>query len=465
MQDLEYTGMWWLPEAPDTTVGGTLSFSQERGAQLALIGALQEDEPLELLIMGSSQKKHPIILGLTDKGASVTLQDCVFSGSQVNSEGFVSQRFRANVVYIGVHFSETDQATVSMVEVQYSHLAEWNQRSGFAWDLPTKQGNYDFTLRYNHPEERIAHVPFGDLIITTSISINPGSFTPRIRQTTLLQIKTVKPLSLEEIFQLAISPFQVLLNFATVRSNAIKDVKLHVTKSTDDGEQRMVKVSAYFSSIRPTEDDQEEIHPYECLFTANDISNFDSFMNRWLELINKYGSVIRSLASPQQFDHRNIKVRVLHLGSLLEGYFARSDVAIIGNPNDVQQQLSSILSKLSRKQRAFLEPYITDYKVPLRFALQALIERANDVVLPIIKDTKAFTDLAIGAINTYSHLPDDVRGEQSRVVELYWIAETLFIILQRNILEELGFSDKQCQQLFNDYRRYLNIRTNADFPW
>jgi ApeA N-terminal domain 1 len=42
MNAREYAGVWWLPNIPDNKVSGTLSFSDEEGILLRLIGSFEE---------------------------------------------------------------------------------------------------------------------------------------------------------------------------------------------------------------------------------------------------------------------------------------------------------------------------------------------------------------------------------------------------------------------------------------
>jgi hypothetical protein len=47
LEAFERRGLWWLPDMPDHTVAGVLSFSQDDIA-LDLIGMLPREEPLDL---------------------------------------------------------------------------------------------------------------------------------------------------------------------------------------------------------------------------------------------------------------------------------------------------------------------------------------------------------------------------------------------------------------------------------
>src|SRR5436190_14613496 len=70
MESIEHRGLWWLPDKPAETVGGILSFSQQEGGKLELIGAFNS-------AFEQAQGNHSIILGVTTGGKLVTLQKCL----------------------------------------------------------------------------------------------------------------------------------------------------------------------------------------------------------------------------------------------------------------------------------------------------------------------------------------------------------------------------------------------------
>jgi hypothetical protein len=79
MQSIEYSAMWWLPSNPENTVAGSISFTDDDGILLQLIGAFGDFSFFEL------SRSHPILLGLSTNGKRITLTNCVGAGVNMSS--------------------------------------------------------------------------------------------------------------------------------------------------------------------------------------------------------------------------------------------------------------------------------------------------------------------------------------------------------------------------------------------
>jgi hypothetical protein len=62
---INYEGKWWLPNKPDDIFLGSLSFNQDTGGILSLIGSLDQ--------IGEKIFEHEIILGELTDGQKITL--------------------------------------------------------------------------------------------------------------------------------------------------------------------------------------------------------------------------------------------------------------------------------------------------------------------------------------------------------------------------------------------------------
>ena len=62
---INYEGKWWLPNKPDYVFLGSLSFNQQTGAILPLIGSFDQ--------IGEKISVHEIILGELSGGQKITL--------------------------------------------------------------------------------------------------------------------------------------------------------------------------------------------------------------------------------------------------------------------------------------------------------------------------------------------------------------------------------------------------------
>lgn len=111
MQDFEHAGVWWLPGQSGNTPAGTLTYSEQDGLQLDLIGALFEGEGL-----AEAGKNIPVLQGAIS-GKYVTLTDCIVSHNHQSGPEFTQRKIRVSFAYIGHDlFSTHDKIKFDSIE-------------------------------------------------------------------------------------------------------------------------------------------------------------------------------------------------------------------------------------------------------------------------------------------------------------------------------------------------------------
>lgn len=108
MESFEYPGFWWVSGASQHKVAGIISFSQDNGISLELIGKLE------------FVSNRDIILGTTHKGI-FSLLDCTPPVNTSSLQGLNTQCYRARIAFLDHHFSNLD-------EVKFSKLQALDQR-------------------------------------------------------------------------------------------------------------------------------------------------------------------------------------------------------------------------------------------------------------------------------------------------------------------------------------------------
>ena len=113
----ELRGKWWLPNAPDYRVHGTLSYIPAQRIELHLDGKFQDPKIEDIL------RLHPFkteaILGETVEEESITLYGA-FASRVSRTDSFV-----ANALFIGERFSNGSDLLISGALLDYSNLDEW----------------------------------------------------------------------------------------------------------------------------------------------------------------------------------------------------------------------------------------------------------------------------------------------------------------------------------------------------
>ncbi len=161
-QAIEETGIWWFPTSPDRQEAGTMTFDQDSGVQLELIGALNDYPSMSV----ADPSDRATMQGWSKKAKPVTLLKAFTSSHQLNLPGFAVEKFKANVALIGVHCKSAEEPISSQSDCRFDGIERWTGRSGMveAYDFESQQHSLtlvrmpateagrcaDFTVRVCH---------------------------------------------------------------------------------------------------------------------------------------------------------------------------------------------------------------------------------------------------------------------------------------------------------------------------
>src|SRR5688572_11001068 len=104
MKSFESVGIWFLPQAPDAQVGGTLSFSKKDGLALALTGSFKTDWNI-----GGSN--YPLIHGVVSDspyGKFLSLFECFATNLSIGMPGISVETIHANHGFAGNEFVDLE---------------------------------------------------------------------------------------------------------------------------------------------------------------------------------------------------------------------------------------------------------------------------------------------------------------------------------------------------------------------
>ena len=120
-QPFEMRGVFWLPEAKDQRLSGTLHFAPSEGVRLRLIGKLGE-------FCSCLNVVHGIV-----EDAECTLFTCTAEG--FTSSALILSEFRADIAIIGAHVSSMKEALFFSAKVRFDCLDDWVHFSAFSFPV------------------------------------------------------------------------------------------------------------------------------------------------------------------------------------------------------------------------------------------------------------------------------------------------------------------------------------------
>ncbi|NES65635.1 MAG: hypothetical protein F6K24_10415, partial [Okeania sp. SIO2D1] len=219
MENIEYSGYWWLPSDPDEKIAGTLTYTNDEGIKLQLIGSF-----LNSYTAGKIPTNIPVILGIVHREI-ITLCNSINSHSRRSSPGFASQEYTSELALIGRHFTNPDELLFNKARVRYSYLYDWadlpliNREP----DLINLDWNKERELRFTYtaPEDIEAKTTHGKFSVIYGCSEAGKCGSIDLKQFVSLMIQPNEELSLKDFRSKFIHPLNNFLTFATDRTNSI----------------------------------------------------------------------------------------------------------------------------------------------------------------------------------------------------------------------------------------------------
>jgi hypothetical protein len=423
MEELEFSGWWWLAGDQDNRVPGIMTFSNEEGIRLKLIGSFKEPTQLG----SGDQDQYPLILGLTGEGKLVTLFDAIPLRTSFTFPALTAtQEFRARVGCTGAHFLQPEEARFHKASLEYTHLADWVGTSGFHRELGTEGGILSkYRLTYTFPEEVKAAVANGEVCITYAFQEGGDRlWQVSLSQSTSIHVDLSQHLTFDEWLTNFVAPFANLLTLGTTRPNAVTHISMyseHKTLSTPKGDTE-VPVEVFYQQVWNEKSQAKPLFPHDMLFTLHDVAeDFDGVVSNWLRVAKELDSVCNLLFS------------VRYRPVFSENRFL----------NTVQAVEPYHRTKIGSRRRS------------LRNSIRYLLGVAQEVASPLITDEKSFVRKVIATRNYYTHHDPRLRKKAATGSELYWLTQTLSFMMEACLLDELGVAAERRRELFQRNQRYV----------
>ena len=126
MDPFEELGIFWLPEDPDITRPGKLTFGHGRaGIDLTLLNPFEDTFPFMATV--GSHPGYPLIFGLLESGQPVTLTHAQVGGSTLSLGGFgvAKVQLRPQYIFRGAHLADGGDSKFTRFRVDFDHLDAW----------------------------------------------------------------------------------------------------------------------------------------------------------------------------------------------------------------------------------------------------------------------------------------------------------------------------------------------------
>jgi hypothetical protein len=357
MKNFEYSGWWWLPSNPKNKIGGTVTFANEEGIILTLIGAFVEGRNVD------STSEYPFILGKAVDGEEITLYRSFTLGLPRNSrrrhlnewEETVTQRIYANVAFVGTHLTTAEALTFHRASVIYTHMLSWAPFDWFKGDFDRDTGERIWKLKI--PESAVANTTKGTITVQYTTE-SPVDFRRSLTIDRKSEIIVDVPdnLPFDTWRSRFIHPLQDFLTLVTDSPNAIEKLELF------SGDQ-VIKFSEEYILEKPIQVfyrspsyTGEHIEYNEPLFTIDDIRDkFSDVMERWLKVSDELDSVCNLFFSVQYAAGMYAQHRFLNFVQAAEAYHRERCNNEVISKSEYKKRRQAILAAVPEEYSEWLE--------------------------------------------------------------------------------------------------------------
>lgn len=161
----EHQGTWWMPNLPDDTVPGTLSYDPAEGCRLSLIGEFEGTG----LNSTANDEEPNVIHGVINGVGLVTLYDNLQISSLISIPGHPTQSYYSRYALVGANIEAPESFMTSQCEFRLTHLEEWLGHNPFKIQFPNN-GQTRIELRARSPDQEQLPLHSSDMTLKTSTS-------------------------------------------------------------------------------------------------------------------------------------------------------------------------------------------------------------------------------------------------------------------------------------------------------
>lgn len=451
MEKSELKGVWWLPENNENCVSGVLKFDSDKGAYLELMGQISEYDEFEI----------NIILGKTSDGKDITLYKCLEMSKTFSSNGFPTTKVFANITFRGVHFKTEDEIKFNEISCHYSNLDEWAWMNGININVLSNE----IEIKYKLPPKVSSDIN-EEYTIVVYPNTRPPSRCLIQKEATITQKVYVKVINKKlNSFHEHIKQLRHIQNFISLgigEPSTIIDIvgKSEINKEKFNEQFFYPEIKVYiYNKQSPRE--RKQILPQCMLFSLKDIEDdFDDILKMWYGRKNDVLKPVIDLYFGTLYNSdMYLEQRFLSLVQAIESYHRRTKINNEIDPNEHENRVDNIINSVDSQYKEWLKHRLLYSNEPtLRKRLKEILDDCDTLLnLPSSRKKKSFICKICDTRNYFTHYDNSLVDRAARESELFEICEKLKIIIEFNLLIEIGFDKEMVYRLLKERYRNHNV--------
>ncbi|MGK6353149.1 HEPN domain-containing protein [Parapedobacter sp. DT-150] len=439
-----YEGVWSSPSSESKEVSGTLTFDIDKSIiELSLASTFGQTRSLE-------DNYQELIIGYNDKGKAITLHQCRMISYRETETGIKTCRYRANVIFVGAHFSSIEDLKFDTINGDFSNFYEWLGVSG----IIDEEIDFDkIRFEYRRPEE-----------ITFTLSDHmTGKFsfgfrcpfpdqTVSLTQTVSFEIHSKKEAPFKDLVG-AMFHFKDFLSLAQFESVKVTSLDVSSSKIYEEhaGERYSKIIEVYLFGNWAKSPKNKSWH--QMIFSYKDISlNFNRIIKKWYEIKDRLSPSIDFLVDSVASDRILSENSFLNVVQAVETFHRRFRKNQVLPTEEYKAMKNSIIEDVSKEFKEWLSSKLHFANEPtLHDRLKSLLSEYDiDLLTDIIDDKEQFIRDIKNSRNYYTHYDSSLKKKAKTGSALFLLTEKLKVLLLCLILRETEFDDIQLNRFLRD---------------
>ncbi|GAA5196541.1 HEPN domain-containing protein [Microbacterium jejuense] len=458
-QRREWSGEWWLPDAPEQTFGGVLTYEPGKELSLGLIGGWRYAEPAEPLpgvrVGRGDLLRWPIIHGRTGETPLTLIDAWVSEARGGNDDRPDALSIGAMTLLVDLHLHAEDEPVFVSGWVTTENLNEWTRRSGFREERG--RGLEAETLEPLEAVTGELRVRLHTLSSNQSWTRKRDGFHIEHWEQAAMEFRSDTPRPMDDFFE-PMRSVSDLMTLSTLEPCADITVRLYTPPVPDRYAEGHVfatalhKVDVYQYRTRTPEPEAGATVWIDFILSRED-QPFDDLIPRWFELRDTFKAALDMVLGLTYLTGGYLQTRVVSAVSAAEAFHRALKVPPPLSDAEHSSLRAALFAAVPDDHRQWLHDR-TRYNQPtLRERLVDLARRPGPFMNDLVPNPDAWAKAAAQSRDGVAHFG---AAGHSRYDELHAIVMITAAVVTMNLLGELGISQERMRRA---------LRENRDLRW
>lgn len=472
MDEIDAQGYWWRPEHASEQLPGRLTWSNEDGVILHLLGTWEpRSSAMQLAFSDAEPLVYPVLHGRLQidpgSGRDVTLLEALVRGYAGDwpsgSGGDVLHASRGAL--FGHHISPDDVSNLDRVRFELERLWDWTGHSGFANRNVMRVG--ESAVDWRAPEPLVADTAEGARVELRMDLRETGGRSPvaHLEEIPYVHVEVAEPADIDSLARAYVKTIRNLVTLATdepVEIIAEYYSAPSVAERMLDGRgagRKYLPLERRRIAVTAQRRERERLLYVDMLFRLADApGGWAELIPRWLSLERELARVLDVYFAYRTAPARFVEGRFLSLVQVLEGYHSRRFRDEVLPEQEHRARVKDVTGAAPETHREWARDALWWANRPtLDDRLRETLESTGALLSELIPDTDAFVKAVKRSRNSYTHVSQEsddryvLRGGQ-----LFWLAAQVDWMIKLRLLIDLGFEEQQIGEL---------LKRNERFQW